>query len=44
MDDLNDFGFSTVSESDFTASAKEPETKVVEAAVAEAKSRTNKRS
>ena len=32
MDDLNDFGFSTVSESDFTASAKEPETKVVEAA------------
>ena len=37
MDELNDFGFSTVSESDFTATAKEPETKVVEAAVAEAK-------
>ena len=37
MDELNDFGFSTVSESDFTAAAKEPETKVVEAAVAEAK-------
>ena len=37
MDDLNDFGFSTVSESDFTATAKEPETKVVEAAVKEAK-------
>lgn len=35
--DLNDFGFSTVSETDFTATAKEPETKVVEAAVAEAK-------
>ena len=37
MDELNDFGFSTVSETDFTATAKEPETKVVEAAVAEAK-------
>ena len=37
MDELNDFGFSTVSESDFTATAKEPETKVVEAAVKEAK-------
>ena len=37
MDELNDFGFSTVSESDFTATAKAPETKVVEAAVAEAK-------
>ena len=37
MAELNDFGFSTVSESDFTATAKEPETKVVEAAVAEAK-------
>ena len=37
MDELNDFGFSTVSETDFTATAKEPETKVVEAAVSEAK-------
>ena len=37
MDDLNDFGFSTVSETDFTAATKEPETKVVEAAVKEAK-------
>ena len=37
MDELNDFGFSTVSETDFTATAKEPETKVVEAAVAEAR-------
>ena len=37
MDELNDFGLSTVSETDFTATAKEPETKVVEAAVAEAK-------
>ena len=37
MADFNDFGFSTVSETDFTATAKEPETKVVEAAVAEAK-------
>jgi hypothetical protein len=37
MDNLNDFGFSTVSETDFTAATKEPETKVVEAAVKEAK-------
>ena len=37
MDELNDFGFSTVSESDFTATAKEPETKLFEAAVKEAK-------
>ena len=37
MDELNDFGFSTVSESDFTAQAKEPETKAIEAAVETAK-------
>ena len=37
MDELNDFGFSTVSESQFTAQAKEPETKAIEAAVESAK-------
>ena len=37
MQDLNDFGFSTVSESDFTAQAKAPEEQVVSAAVEKAK-------
>ena len=37
MDELNDFGFSTVSESQFTAQAKEPETNAIEAAVETAK-------
>ena len=35
--DLNDFGFSTVSEQEFTSAAKEPEEKVVTAAVEKAK-------
>ena len=37
MQDLNDFGFSTVSEQEFTSAAKEPEEKVVTAAVEKAK-------
>ena len=37
MDELNDFGFSTVSESQFTEQAKEPETKAIAAAVETAK-------